>query len=608
MRALIRKEWLEHRVFIMLLYLLGALLLAFEWQMAKVAITPLAAWHQLLVRFGTLAAIVVPNRLVVREYGLGTQLFLETLPLSRLRVLLGKWLIGWGWLMLFFLAALSCVLWSARHKVDLDPSFVAMIGARSVAYLSFVYAAAFAVALTLRYRFFVCLIAVVALVVVDSQLQLPVAEWPPFYLVKDSMVLERDDVPWRQLGITLALGAGLLCASLLLAMSVRGALVIALARRMSARTRAVLVLVTAVIMSLPALFEKRTAPPPFSLQQAVSSSARPPVHVGWQRLVGGVPAPRLAAMLSADLTRMQDWLRLPALWEVSLVPDAALDPDEFQFGEVGGNHLALRAALGHPDLAVHDLEAAVRGSQLIALSPIYGWREDRRWLMWGFATWWGARQDTQYQAVLQQRAQAAARLLAAHGLDYGTALRNAAIVYERLGGCLSDAFAWRGVQALYDRFGEERFRALMQAALGKPLPDDVASFARVRATAQLLEEAGMPISELAGAMQQELPEPALGASTSALKLTAARLAGDVYELRYDVQGAPASADLSIRYKPLRPMETSVNRKTLYWAGAQPQGVVPASFAGGSRVLVIAEVRDAHLGCSYRLDAVRKEIR
>jgi hypothetical protein len=162
------------------------------------------------------------------------------------------------------------------------------------------------------------------------------------------------------------------------------------------------------------------------------------------------------------------------------------------------------------------------------------------------------------------------------------------------------------VQTLHDRIGPERYRSLMRAALGQPLPDDARGLVRVASAADLLEQGGLSLRGLALAMRKELGQDAGAAPPSALQVQARRLEGSMSELRYRITGA-APAGLTVRYKALRPAEPSVEPATTWWAGTATSGVLPATFAAGTRVFVMAEAFDPALGCRYRLGAVRKEL-
>jgi len=606
MKALLRKEWREHWRFVLVLHLIGSVIFGLVWVTAQNAVSPLQAWRSQIVSFGTLAAIVLPNRLVMREYGLGTQLFLEVLPIGRGTVLLTKWLAGWCALMLFFVPAFCIALYAVRDQVFLRADLAGLVALRSAVYLLFVYTGAFAIALTLRFRFVVWGLLFLLVATLSDRVQRPMTEWPPFLVAGEAMPLLGAPPPWHEIAITAALALGMMGVCLALAVSARGALAVVLARRMSSRARTLMAFAFGIVGGLSTLIEKRAPPPPFRLEQAVSSQGDPVVKVGWMGEVGGMPPARLAAQISSDLAAMRTWLGLRELAPVSLVPDAWREAHEIGFGKARPNQLLVRAALGAPELALPQLREMVRIAELLDQSPAYVWREDRTWLLRGFSAWWEAERSEGYATLLQRRAELASRLLRTYGLDDEAALRRADTAEELLGECLGSAWAWRAVQTLHDRLGPERYQALMRAALGQPSLDDARSLVRVPATADLLAQNGLPLPQLALAMQRNAGQDPHAAPPSALQVQAARLSGTMSELRYRITGA-APIGLAVRYKALRPAEPSVESQTTWWAGARASGVLPATFAAGSRVFVMAEAFDPALGCRYRLGAVRKEL-
>jgi hypothetical protein len=606
-RALLRKEWIEHRLFLLGLYLAGAVVLGMAWIAARNDITPLRAWNVLVALYGTLAAALLSNRLVMREYGAGTQLFLEALPIGRGRVLATKWLGGWIALLSFFVPAFALVLWGAREHVYLGGGLPGAIALRSGVFLLFVYAGTFVVALTLRLRFVVWGILIFAAALLDQQAQLPFREWPPMVLVRGDMVLAVRPL-WRELAVTGALAVGLAGVSLLLALAARGALPVVLARPLSARARTLVAFVIAAGAGLSTLMEHRAVPPPFRLQQAVSSRGEPAVHVGWQGAVAGMAPAQLAERIASDLAALRTWLGLGPLAQLSLVPDAWREPDEITFAPVSPHHLAIRAALGAPDLALPQLQEVARVAHIVDQSPVQGWREDRSWVVWGFTGWWGAARDGGRRALLQRRAATAARLLAAHGMDTRMALARPDAMDEVLGDCLAMALSWRAVQTLHERIGPERFRNLMRAVLAGPGADDARALAEARSTPRLLEQAGTSLPDLARDVDRALAPAQDGAppAPAVLRVAAVPQAGARAALSYRVAG-PAPAGLAVRYKLLRPMEPGVDPLTTLWAGGTASGVLPATFARGTRVFVMADAPAPALGCRYRLGAVRVEV-
>ena len=95
-RALILKELREHGWILLAVLLLDALGYAVIASSAKDEGSAFVALQRFTLWFGCLTALVVNNRLVVREFTARTQLFLETLPITRSRVITVKLTLGAG--------------------------------------------------------------------------------------------------------------------------------------------------------------------------------------------------------------------------------------------------------------------------------------------------------------------------------------------------------------------------------------------------------------------------------------------------------------------------------------------------------------------------------
>ncbi|QNA98901.1 ABC-2 transporter permease [Massilia sp. Se16.2.3] len=235
MRALLYKEWREHRWVLLAMLLLLALGQAVALRAAGIMGSPMVAYQKIVAIMVPLMALVLANRLVVREYMGRTQLFLETLPVSRTQVLAVKWLLGCALLLLAMGACLGATLLLARHKVTLTPHYVAMVAIRSASFALFSYALAFAIGLTGRYRYVIWSMLAVCTMAANAVGQLAIQNWAPFYLAQESMVYERLVLPLSEVLVTCGIAAALVVATFALALSAEGSLVVALSRRMRSR-------------------------------------------------------------------------------------------------------------------------------------------------------------------------------------------------------------------------------------------------------------------------------------------------------------------------------------------------------------------------------------
>src|SRR5262245_33132736 len=96
-RTLLVKELREHWLplgAIVVFSLLGLGMVVLAALAAGEAANALASLRGFLMSFGTISAMVICSRLVVREYQSKTQLFLESLPVTRGRMIAVKYALG----------------------------------------------------------------------------------------------------------------------------------------------------------------------------------------------------------------------------------------------------------------------------------------------------------------------------------------------------------------------------------------------------------------------------------------------------------------------------------------------------------------------------------
>jgi hypothetical protein len=616
MRALLYKELREHRWVLLAMLLLLALAQALALRGAGMLGSPMVAYQKILVMMAPLMALVLANRLVVREYMGRTQLFLETLPVSRTQVLAIKWLLGFAVLLLAMAACFGAALLIARGKVLLTPHYVAMVAIRSASFVFLSYALAFAVGLTGRYRHVIWGWLFVCVASANATGQADIANWPPFYLVQEAMVYERLTLPLPALLITCALAAALVAATFALALSAEGSLVVALSRRMSSREKSgVTISFLAVLMAFTVI-EARKPKPPFQLAQAVRSASGPAVAVG----IAGPPAQaqQLANALSSDLARMQQFLGLRSPPALTALPDDALDGDAFQRAALpNADGVVVRAAFNNSAFDGEGFRAYALASWMQWHSRGHAAEEDRRWLLDGAAQWLVARDLPQQQEKLALRAAFAARLLQARPGGARHALHAWLSVREELGPCLADALAWRMVASLAQHMGEPRFQALSRSVLAERPPGDARASLFDPGFAGLLAQHGAPdqamlaqqFDQLFGAEQARMAGTLGPIALPQARFTAQRMAGNSYEVHYQLgPSAGDAAPFSVLYVALGPWDGEIPAEALARVDSIRAGVLPASFARGTRLFTAVERREPLLGCSVRLAGRRWEVK
>lgn len=616
MRALLKKELREHRWMLLVMLLIVAFGQFVMLKNAAMMGSPKVAFRMMVAFIAPLMALMLVNRLVVQEYMGRTQLFLETLPIHRGQVIALKWLLGAALLLSAMAACLGVTLWAAHGQVLLTPHYLMLVIVRSASFIIFVYSLAFAVGLTGRYRYVIWGVLLGCTILADVAGQVATANLPPFHLVKESMVYERVQLPLTAVWITCGAAIALVAATFALALSAQGALVVALSRRMTAREKSGATISILVLLMSFTVIELRKPKPAFVLQHAVHSETGPDVAVA--RGSDPVAELMLANLLSSDLARLQFFLTLPHAPMLTALPDDALDGDAFQRAALpNADGVVVRAAFTHPQFDREGFRAYALASWMHWYTRGRSATEERRWLQDGTAQWLVARDLPQQREKLALRAAFAARLLQARQRDAGSAMRQWLSVREELGACLSNALAWRMVSSLAQQMGEQRFKTLSRMVLAVRPPGDARDSLFEASFAQQLEQANAPnqamlaqqFERLFGAEQARLAGSVGQIAMPQVTFTARPMEGSTYEVHYQVGKAGREGlPYSVLYVTLEPWDGEISAEVLARVDTQRAGVLPASFARGTRLFTAVERRDETLGCSVRLAAQRWEVK
>jgi hypothetical protein len=615
MRPLVLKELREHRWVLLALWLSIAIGLTGLLHSAKDEGSPLAAFRSLVFLLGGVSILTLANRLVVREYTGRTQLFLETLPVSRAQVVAVKWLTGAVLLAIPMAACFAVTLHVAFAQVVLTSRFVQLIAVRGGTFLLFGYSLAFFIALTGRYRYVLWGALILGAYCIDTYAQFPFQQWSPIALVSRSMVFERFELPIVDLMITWLVTALLIVATLILSLASEGSLVLALSRRMSPRERVIVTVAVLSLFSLLGQLDARKPKPAFTLHDAVISGAGA-AQVAVARTGKGtnLPAKLLADKMSSDLHELQTYLSLSAGPGMFVLPDASIDSDVFLRATLpSSDGVVVRGAIGAEHFDQEEFRAYAIEQALEWYTHDRARQEDRRWLLDGFTQWWIARASSTRQDHLTQRAALAARMLHFESTHLDAQLRHWLTVREQLGDCLSDALAWRAVALLVEDLGPDRFRQLTTALFGRHLPDDARAAFLESSFNNAWRHANAPAfptfaEGLRAALQAD--EVRIAAIPDAIVqepviFQAAAMRGGAVEVHYRLGAIHATnPPFAVRYAEIGPWQPELDRESLARVDATRSGVLPRSFQRGAILFTAIELHDTHLACTLRLGARR----
>lgn len=491
MRRIVFKELREHGWVLSVLFVLFALGLAVSLNRADEEGGRFSALKDFLMTFGLVAALVGGNRLVVREYTGKTQLFLETLPLSRTKVALAKWLFGWAWVCFSGTSAWAATWWwqTRTVAVPLEDALHALVPA--LLWLSAFWSLCFVAGLLGRYRLLFWVVFGLYLYALDEVGQVQVMETPPFHIISESLAVA---TAWPAtldvivcLVITL-IGLGL---GLVLTTAGEGSIASTLSGRMTSRERIASFSTLLVGFLLFSALTRNRDRPAFALE-SVTPKDSPVGPIGL--LPGeGVTEEQGRALIEAiavDVVTLVQALQFPKLAGVYVVAQRGLDPDvvlRVPLGEKDG--VVFRANVGDPRFDSLALRYRILHSIVSDHTNDRALTEDRHWLLDGLASYWNVRGDAEGRALLRKRGAAA---------PIGLSLNSIARwneTFEKAGDCFGMGISFVLVDALVDELGEEAVIEVARRVFQKPhrnLRD--ALFEEKLAT--VLEEKGVDFAKL----------------------------------------------------------------------------------------------------------------
>jgi ABC-type transport system involved in multi-copper enzyme maturation permease subunit len=599
---LLRKEAREHGLVLAATAAIGVLGLFTILGVAEDAGGRFVGLARYLLTLGPLIALVLANRLLVREYTGRTQFFLETLPIGRARVFATKWLLGCGLMLLVTWFAwrmtLQSVLRTEVLAADQAVGALWSAAAFSLAIWSF---AALAGMLG-RYRYLAwAAVALAALLAVN------IAGIPFFFLpvirllgpdMQMAVALPETSAFVHAFVVTALCAAG--AAALALVGS--GAMASTLAQRMTARERAFALVALIAVGTISSTLEPKPVQPPFAISRGERFAGR------WTR-VGVLPAGTLNADSARELARtIAD--DSDALIEAL---DLDIHPPVFVLAQQGmDRHVMQRASLNAadgivlkvaPNAPTENVRMLVAHSLLSDATLGRAMKEDRHVLLDGLAAYWPLRDDDAARERWWLRAAAIEEPLPA---DYLTAWAETS---ERLGECQSLALAFSIFDTLAQRLGREPALTSMKELFVAP-KDDVRVLFERRPTATLAA-AGIDFGSLANvalATRDEVRERQAAALARRQVVEAAvdwrSTPGRGIEIETTVSGA---ARYAVYYRVLTPWTTDAGDMPRLDV-LEPSAVLPLSPSRNDRVLVVIEVEDEILDCPVRVLAERLELK
>jgi hypothetical protein len=659
-RALVAKELRQHAMAAIALAAVLAIALAVLTAHALTAqrvASVIEADMRFLWTFMPLAAVVLGNRLVVSEYEARTQTFVEALPVRRVEMVTAKYGLGLAALAGAAGAALAWTLAIARASEPVDARFVAVLAARSAAFVWLVWSFLFAMGFLGRFRITGFLLLGIAAGVAIESREIDLTRFGPVALLDPlTFPFERHDVPAGPLAVTCALALAWTAFAFALALLREGSIAESLAGRMTQKEKAGTgILVVSILMVLFFLDERRT-PAPFAFTgSGVVKSARLPIQVQHGEPAIEPEARALLSTLETDMAQLARELSLPRLPPVRVAYSPELDGRTFEVATLSRTDgVLVRAGFRQrPGWDRASFRALVLREVLRVASSGRATFEPHRWLHDGLARWWAEREAPDRCSV-RSAAWARALWLARERSLSEADLAAWSRFRERWGEPVSEGLAGAGLAVLEKLRGRAAVIALARAHFGRDVARDMREVVRELAhpPADVFAQAtGLEWSRFVDAWRQELASSRAGPEGVRLLARVPRLSasvwvdpgrGDQRTVRYRVgllastDGMPArerserpsGTDLqrprpeaaptagivcALVHAPLSPLPQEIPRDELrreeqVWraGAAEVRGALEGRYSRGGRAFLAVEVTAEPLDVPLRLVAERRE--
>lgn len=267
--SFIKKEIAEHGVAIGAL-IIGVLLALFvalaRQQNQEFSISPLDILSYALFTFIPLAAFILGNRLIVRDYQSKAYLFTESLPVGRFAPLFVKYCSGALVVVGLMLITLYMAASYASVIDSITPSYFALLALKTGSLALLYWAVVFAISLSghLRLVLYVILFGAVYYLLASSSVD--VSDFGPFALLLDgTLVYERVEIPQQALIETWALIAAFTVIGFFIALWHEGSMAEVMARPMARRDYLLASFLIAAFLTLLSLLEETPKPDPFPI-------------------------------------------------------------------------------------------------------------------------------------------------------------------------------------------------------------------------------------------------------------------------------------------------------------------------------------------------------
>lgn len=511
--SLLGKDFREHRWAALLLSagsLLVVLILLSQNSAAAYSMSPFEIVRFSLLSFLPLIALIVGNRLIVREYLSGTRVFVEGLPIGPHLPLLLKYLLGFTYIALVAAMMVALAAFRAGLADDATADYILLIYGKTLVMVSLYWSVVFCFSLCgyLRIALYLLTGAIIALIAFYPGLDS--TRFAPFALMEDDLfVYERDIIPWVDIAITLSLSLAITVLGFALTRLGEGSVIERLAKPMTRRDYVALGVLAAAGLTIWATLLERSEREPIDFSSThVLRLTDPDISVLYLDADYQDSAEAISERVSQSLAMMQAELGLPRLPTVRLILSPSREKHDIDYATSDGV-LITANWLEHDSYDNAILDSVILHGVLSTVTRGRAMFEPYHWVLDGFTRWWveqgTGKVNDEHHAELVSRA-----LMVLDRYEESVDLiRGWQLLADRFAYPSAEALAWAAFSYLESEQGRSRVTGLASEFLTVPVGSTlVASLAdRQRPVEERVEAAiSMSLQDFNNGWQQWLEQ------------------------------------------------------------------------------------------------------
>lgn len=466
--VLLRKELRQHGVWL-------AIILPLTWILfALVTFASLASGMGGGVFFGIGRGLsfllIIPiyllcHLLVAVEFRSRSRLFLEGLPLSRLRLITVKALLALTMGVIIAVGAVLVGVGVSAGSEAISGRFLGILLATASMWTAFLVGFSFFLSFLGRYKIFVIIAIILGVTIFSNTAPVPLSVFPPFGLI-ERFGFERDQWPASELWGTGLITFGFFAASFVIGLAKEGSVAALLGEVMSYREKMMLGAGLAIFFfAISPLLEEKAEP--FRIPGAVEET-----HEGVQVFISPEDIDRpvdveveLAVFLARKIAEKRDWLgiSLEDFPPVYIVENTGLEDEMIDWELIEGDRVVLMyAGYREPEFSRAKLLAYTLSVALSVHTNGRVDREHRWWLVCGIEGLW--EMETADESWVKEREKIAFDTVGEHGFSVDK-LMGRDLYSDEAGWREADAVAWMSFRYLQETVGIEKVQNLARTAL-----------------------------------------------------------------------------------------------------------------------------------------------